>query len=170
MKTLLFLSGPMGVGKTTACRTLLERLQPGAWLDGDWCWMMRPFSVTEETRAMVLDNITAVLSRFLACPELDYVLFSWVMHREEIAETILSRLDLEGVRVYRCALLCAPETLRRRLEGDVRAGLRTPDAVDRGLSYLPLYREQRIAKLMTDGLTPEEIAHRIVECAQGETI
>ena len=119
---------------------------------------------------MVLDNITAVLSRFLACPELDYVLFSWVMHREEIAETILSRLDLEGVRVYRCALLCAPETLRRRLEGDVRAGLRTPDAVDRGLSYLPLYREQRIAKLMTDGLTPEEIAHRIVECAQGETI
>ncbi len=72
MKTLLFVNGPMGVGKTAVCKALLERLTPGVYLDGDWCWNMNPFHVT---KAMALDNITAMLSRYLACPELDYVIF-----------------------------------------------------------------------------------------------
>ena len=67
MKTLIFINGPMGVGKSVVCKALLERLTPGVYLDGDWCWNMNPFQVTDETRAMVLDNITAMLSRFLAC-------------------------------------------------------------------------------------------------------
>ena len=78
----------MGVGKTAVSQKLLERLAPSAYLDGDWCWKINPFRVTDETKAMVLDNITAVLSRFLACPELDYVIFSWVMHQPEIAGSI----------------------------------------------------------------------------------
>lgn len=117
---------------------------------------------------MVLDNITSILARFLQSPALDYVLFSWVMHREEIARTLLSRLDLEGVAVKRYTLLCAPETLRRRLEGDVRAGVRAADAVDRGLGYLPLYPGQDTMKIMTDGLTPAQAADRIVEDLKGE--
>lgn len=58
MKTLLFINGPMGVGKTAVCKALLKRLTPGAYLDGDHCWDMAPFRVTDETRSMVLDNIT----------------------------------------------------------------------------------------------------------------
>ena len=161
MKTLVFINGPMGVGKTAVCRELLERLQPGAWLDGDWCWMMRPFSVTEETKAMVLDNITALLFRFLQSPALDYVLFSWVMHQEEIARTILSRLDLDGVTVRRYTLLCTPEVLRQRLERDIQTRTRTADALERGLGYLPLYAEQDTIKIMTDGLTPAQVVDRL---------
>ena len=55
----------MGVGKSTVCRALMERLSRCLYLDGDWCWNMRPFSVTEETRALVLDNICSVLARDL---------------------------------------------------------------------------------------------------------
>lgn len=73
MKTLLFINGPMGVGKTAVCRALLERLTPSVYLDGDWCWNINPFQVTNETKSMAFDNITAMLSRFLASPELNYV-------------------------------------------------------------------------------------------------
>ena len=75
MKSLIFVNGPMGVGKTTVCQKLLKRLKPGVYLDGDWCWHMEPFRVTDATRTMVMDNITAMLSRFLTCAELDYIIF-----------------------------------------------------------------------------------------------
>ncbi len=54
MKTLLFINGSMGVGKTAVCKALLEQLTPGIFLDGDWCWNMNPFLVTDETTSMVL--------------------------------------------------------------------------------------------------------------------
>ena len=66
-KTLLLIGGPMGVGKSAVCEALLDLLQPGVYLDGDWCWHMRPFSVTDETKAMVLDNICAMLNRLRNC-------------------------------------------------------------------------------------------------------
>ena len=169
-KTLLLVNGPMGAGKSVVCRELLELLRPGAYLDGDWCWMTRPFQVTEESRAMVMDNITALLGRFLRSPALQYVIFGWVMHQEEIARTILRRLDLTDTVVARYTLLCSPETLRERIEKDIAAGLRTPDAAagrrgpdaaERSLAYLPLYEGQPTTKIMTDRLTPSQTAMAI---------
>ena len=77
---------------------------------------MNPFRVTDETRAMVLDNTTVLLSRFLACPELDYVIFSWVMHQPVIFCSILNRLELHGVKVLQYTLLCLKQTLFQRIE------------------------------------------------------
>lgn len=159
MKTLVFINGPMGVGKTAVGRALLERLTPGVYLDGDWC--MNPFLVTDETKSMVLDNITAMLSRFLACPELDYVIFGWVMHQSEIAQSILDRLNLSGVRVLRYTLLCSEQTLRQRIEAGTQAGVRSGDALERSLSYLPLYASQDTIKIMTDGRSVRETAEII---------
>ena len=161
MKTLIFINGPMGVGKTAVCRELLERLTPGVYLDGDWCWNMNPFQVTDETKSMVMDNITTLLSRFLACPELDYVIFGWVMHRPEIAQSILERLKLNGVKVFRFTLLCSEQTLRQRIEGDIQAGVRSRDALERSLAYLPLYDSQDTVKIMTDGRSAQETAEII---------
>ena len=163
MKALVFVNGPMGVGKSAVCQQLLGLLEPGVYLDGDWCWNMRPFQVTDETRAMVLDNITAMLSRFLACPELDYVIFGWVMHRVDIMKTILERLILTDVKVYHFTLLCSEQTLCRRIEADIQAGLRDRDAVARSLSYLPLYSGQDTLKIMTDGLSPRKAAEVIAK-------
>ncbi len=50
----------MGAGKTTVCNILKKKLKNSVFLDGDWCWDMEPFQVTEETKAMVMDNITYV--------------------------------------------------------------------------------------------------------------
>lgn len=162
MKTLIFINGPMGVGKTVVCRALLERLTPGVYLDGDWCWNMNPFQVTDETKSMVLDNITAALSRFLACPELDYVIFGWVMHQPEIAQSIFDRLKLHGVKVFQFTLLCSEQSLHQRIEADIQASVRRRDALERSISYLPLYGSQDTVKIMTDGRSVQETAETIV--------
>ena len=151
----------MGVGKSTVCEELLALLQPGVYLDGDWCWHMRPFTVTDETKAMVLDNICAMLSRFLSCPDLRYVIFGWVMHQQAILDTICSRLSLDNVRVVKLSLLASENVLRKRLERDIFEGKRTVDVVARSLSYLPLYQELDAEKLSTDALTAAEVAQMI---------
>lgn len=61
MKTLYLIGGTMGVGKTTVCRELQKSLPNCVFLDGDWCWDMKPFVVNEETRELVLDNICCLL-------------------------------------------------------------------------------------------------------------
>ena len=168
MKRLIVVNGPMGVGKTAACRELLELLRPGAYLDGDWCWEMRPFLVTEVTKAMVLDNICGVLNRFLRCEELMYIVFGWVLQQPETLETILSRLDTKGTAVHCFTLLASRDTLRGRLERDIRSGLRTADVVERSLAYLPLYEAQATKKVHTDGLPPREVALRLAQLIRDE--
>ena len=38
--------------------------------------LVMPFQVNDQTKAMVLDNITYLLNQFLAQPDFDYILFS----------------------------------------------------------------------------------------------
>ena len=164
-KTLLLIGGPMGVGKSAVCGELVDLLQPGVYLDGDWCWNMRPFSVTEETKAMVMDNICAMLNRFLGCPELRYVIFGWVMHQQTILDEICSRLPLEGVTVHKLSLLASEDVLRQRLGRDVAAGRRTAEGIGRSLAYLTLYAALNTQKIWTDKLSPRETAERIAALA-----
>ena len=81
MKTLYLIGGTMGVGKTTVSQQLKKDLANSVFLDGDWCWDMHPFQVTEETKALVLDNICYLLNRFLRCSLVESVIFCWVMSR-----------------------------------------------------------------------------------------
>ena len=166
MKRLYLVGGPMGVGKTAACQALKRMAENSVFLDGDWCWDMHPFRVTEETRAMVLDNIAFLLNRFLRCSALEHVIFGWVMHRQEIIDAILARVDTAGCAVYPISLVCRPEVLRARIERDVAAGRRDAGAVERGLSYLPLYRHLHTEQIDTSELTPEQVARRILERSQ----
>ena len=161
MKTLYMIGGPMGVGKTTVSRALLARLPHCAFLDGDWCWTMQPFTVTAETRAMVMDNITHVLSRFLQCSEFENIVFCWVMPQQKIVDDILSRLPLEGVKVVSISLNASPEVLTERIRRDIAAGLRDESVISRALSYLPLYEKVQSLKLDTSTLSVAEIAEQI---------
>jgi len=161
MKTLYLIGGPMGVGKSTVCQRLKVELDKAVFLDGDHCWDAHPFQVTEETKAMVVDNICHLLGNFLRCSAYQSVIFCWVMHQQAILDDILSRLDLEGCRVLPISLTCRPEALRARLEGDVKAGFRQGDVVDRALGYLPLYDELDTIHLDTTGLSPDQVAAAI---------
>lgn len=165
MKRLILVGGPMGVGKTAACQLLKKRLPRCAFLDGDWCWDMHPFIVTDETRAMVMDNITHLLSGFLACSELQNVVFCWVMHEQTILDSLLARLPLEDCAVTSVSLVAPPDALRTRLQRDVDAGLRTPDVIARSLAYLPKYDALDTIKLDTGALDAQQAAREIARLA-----
>lgn len=162
MKTLYLIGGTMGVGKTTVCNVLKKKLSNAVFLDADWCWDLHPFRVTPATKAMVMDNIHAMLGNFLKCPDIENILFCWVMHQQSIVDDVLSGLDLENVCVVNLSLVCTAQALRTRLEGDIANGIRTADVLDRSIRRLSGYDQLMTVKIDTTNLTPEEIALRIL--------
>jgi len=163
MKNLILIGGPMGVGKTAACRELQNILPKNVFLDGDWCWNMKPFTVTAETKAMVQQNIAFLLNSFLRCSEFENVIFCWVMHMQEIIDDLLASLDLSDVNVYTLSLVADEEALTRRIMGDVQAGVRTEDVIDRSLNYLPKYAALNTRKIDTSEISAAEAAQKIAE-------
>ena len=162
MKHLYIIGGTMGVGKTTVCRILKEKLEGSVFLDGDWCWDMHPFQVTEETKRMVQENIVFILNNFLSCTAYDHVIFCWVLHQQNIIDDLLARLRTDNCEVHLISLVCTPWELARRIQKDVEAGIRGEDAVGRSLSRLALYDSLSTLKLDVTELTPEETAGQIL--------
>ena len=162
MKRLYVLCGAMGVGKSATGRALRDLLPDCAFLDGDWCWDMHPFRVTEVTKRVVLDNICHALNNFLACGAFENIVFCWVLHRREILDGILARLDTRGWEVRPVALTSTPEALTARHQRDVAAGKRDEGSLARALAYLPLYGELGVPLLDTSVCTAPEAAERIL--------
>lgn len=167
MKDLIFLGGPMGVGKTTTARLLRDKLAPAVLLDGDWCWDMAPFVVNGENKAMVMGNIAYLLRAFLENSSFQAVVFSWVMDHDQIIQSILESLPEREFRFWSVSLTAAPEELRRRVERDIAAGLRRPGAVEESLARLPLYDAMDTIRLDTTRLTPEETAEALFRLVRG---
>lgn len=163
MKRLYLIGGPMGVGKTTVCRMLKRELPSCVFLDGDWCWDMDPFQVTEETKKMVLENITFLLNQFLRCSAYENIVFCWVMHQQDILDTILGNLEPGDWEAQAFSLVCSPEELMRRLLRDVEEGIRTADVIPRSLERLGCYAGLDTCHIDVTGLTPEETARLVVQ-------
>ena len=151
----------MGVGKTTVCRELQKTLPDCVFLDGDWCWDMRPFVVSAETKELVLDNICHCLNNFLRCAQFQNILFCWVLHEQAIIDTILARLDGADCRVVCVSLICDRAALTARLTKDIAEGRRESDILSRSLARLPMYREVSTIQIDTTDQTPRETAESI---------
>ena len=161
MKRLIIVNGTMGVGKTAVCRELQKLLPKNVFLDGDWCWYAKPFTVTEETKAMVMENIAFLLNSFLRCGEYENVIFCWVLDEQETVDRILSTLSTEGAEIKIFTLTAGEETLRERLMGDVEKGLREEDVIPRSMEKLPRYEKLRTEKINTDKMTARGVAEQI---------
>ena len=161
MKKLYLIGGTMGVGKTTVSKTLNRMLDNSVFLDGDWCWDAHPFTVTDETKALVMDNICHLLNNFIHCSAYENIVFCWVMHEQSIIDDILSLLDASACRVLSISLTCSKDALVARLEKDVESGLRTPDVIERSLIRLPLYDKLDTIKVDTTDKTVEGIAEAL---------
>ena len=114
MKTLYMIGGTMGVGKTTVCQQLKQDLPNSVFLDGDWCWDASPFQVTDETKAMVTNNICYVLNNFLKCSAYENIIFCWVMHEQRIIDSILEKLDTQNCEAKCISLVADEKTLCER--------------------------------------------------------
>ena len=151
----------MGVGKTANCRELNNNLDQSAWLDGDWCWMINPFIVNEENKRMVINNITYLLRSYLTNSSLQYVIFSWVIHLEEIYNDLLSPLDDLDFEVVKITLTCSEEALRERILSDVIHNLRDESSLENSIERLPMYKNMSTTKIDTTNLSIIETAEKI---------
>lgn len=161
-KKLYLIGGTMGIGKTTVSRILKSRLDRSVMLDGDWCWDMNPFTVNDETKAMVMDNICYLLNNFIKCSTYDNIIFCWVMHEQAIIDEILSRLDKSRCNVIPISLVCSENELRRRIQRDIDEGKRTPDVLERSTARLEMYSKLHTRRLDVTDLTPEETAEKLI--------
>lgn len=161
MKNLIFINGTMGAGKTSVSRELLKLLDRAVWLDGDWCWNADPFVVNDETKTMVLDNITHLLRSFLTCSEYDNIIFCWVMQEQSILNSVLERLDDLEFQFSAFTLMVSASALEARIQKDVISGIRTPDVLERSLQRLPLYEKMDTIKIDVSSVSAQEAARRI---------
>lgn len=160
MKKLIIINGTMGIGKTAVCRELYEKLERSVWLDGDWCWMMNPFVVTEENKRMVEDNITYMLRSFLNNSSIDYVFFDWVIHKEFIFDILLDRLKDLDFQLYKISLVCSEEALRQRILKD---DSRDESQIAASIERLHEYYEMDTIKIDTSDISIKETVNRIVD-------
>ncbi|XTR39161.1 AAA family ATPase [Paraclostridium tenue] len=160
-KKLIIINGVMGVGKTTISKALYKKLDNSFWLDGDNCWMMNPFEVTDENKFMVLDNISYILNNFIKNSKSKYIIFNWVIHTEDIMKDILNKIDSSSVDVYKITLMCSKENLINRINKDIKLGLRYEDNIKRSLDRLELYNKMDTVKIDTSNKSIEDIVDEI---------
>lgn len=153
----------MGVGKTTVCQKFKELLPDSVFLDGDWCWDMSPFKVTEETKAMVMDNICYILNNYIHCSAFNNIIFCWVMHEQRIIDDIVSALDTRECEVKLISLICGEQQLRKRLQKDIDARIRQRDILQRSIARLPLYESLDTIKIDVSDISAEQTAKIISE-------
>lgn len=152
----------MGVGKTSTCRIMKQKLENSVFLDGDWCWDMHPFQVTEETKRMVIENIVFLLNNFIHCSAYEHIIFCWVMHEQKTIDDILAKLDTDGCEVHMVSLVCSCTALENRLQKDVDEGIRGEDVIARSLSRLCLYEELNTVKIDVSDISTEQAADLVI--------
>lgn len=167
MKNLIIINGTMGVGKTTTSKALKNMLSNCVFLDGDWCWDMSPFIVTDETKEMVLDNITHLLKNFISCSEYENIIFCWVMHEEAIINEILSRLNKDECKLYKFSIVCSEQSLISRIRKDINKGIREKDIIERSVPRLKEYFTMDTKKIDVSDISAKEAAQIIYKLVIG---
>ena len=164
MTTFIFLHGPNGVGKSTTCEALHQRLAHSARLESEWCRMTHPFAWNEEIIALTIDNITHMLRSYLICSWLDYVIFSYGFHgpRQRIWDTVFDNLQDLPHTFIPITLTCdRGENVMR-----MRQNERDEARIQRALSARGLYDALPYPIVDTTHLTIDQAVDRVLGIVQ----
>ncbi|MBR5380285.1 MAG: hypothetical protein IK140_07095 [Clostridia bacterium] len=113
-KKLILISGSPCVGKSAVGIRLFEGYDNSAYLDGDWCWCVHPFSVMDPRLRNGDKSMSFVLSNYLDS-DFDLVFFtSVVLTDATIRESILRGINAKDYDVIGFTLTCSEETLKKR--------------------------------------------------------
>ena len=113
-KKLILISGSPCVGKTAVGERLFESYDNSAYLDGDWCWCVHPFSVTDKRLRNGDISMAFVLSNYLES-DFEYVFFTSVVLTDPgIRKGILNGITARDYQVIGFTLTCSEETLKKR--------------------------------------------------------
>ncbi len=113
-RKLILISGSPCVGKTAVGMRLFESYDNSAYLDGDWCWCVHPFSVADSRLRSGDRSMSFVLSNYLDSG-FAYVFFTSVVLTDPIIrEGILKGITAQDYEIVAFTLTCSEETLKKR--------------------------------------------------------
>ncbi|XFA99045.1 AAA family ATPase [Candidatus Izemoplasma sp. B36] len=78
-KKTIVIYGVPGVGKTTLGKRLFKKIDQSMLVDADDLWRINPFTVNDNNKRMVEENIKSVYNNFKENPELETFIFLWVI-------------------------------------------------------------------------------------------
>lgn len=165
MTKLVFIGGPMGVGKSTVTQLLCSDCERSVLLDGDWCWFQgdKEWDFSDKTKQMALNNIIYLLNSFLKNDAFDTVFFCWVLHDAVLEASILNQLKAP-FDFYHFSLICRPEVLKKRIFN--RSGLtqcQKEAQWKRAQERLSRYQDLKTSLLDTSDLTAADVCQKIKE-------
>lgn len=112
---------------------------------------------------MVMENICFLLNQFIRCSTYENIIFCWVMHEQGIIDEIISKLETEDCQIYTISLMCDADVLKKRLQKDIDAGIRSEDVIQRSIARIGLYEKLNTEKIDVSHIMPERAAEKIIE-------
>ena len=162
MKKLVFICGPNGVGKSTVCSELVKRWPGSAYVDSDWCRVMNPFALTDETEETIRSNMRNLILSYLFCPVVNKVIFSYGFHgrRKRVFDALMIELQQQTTfEFFPILLTCDEEENIRRMKKDKRETERIFRALQ---NSRVAYDDCPYPRIDTSHLSAEEVVTRII--------
>jgi len=161
LKTLIFINGPNGVGKSTTCERLFRRLPHSSRLDSEWCRMINPFDLTPEIELLAERHISLLLRGYLECSLVEHVIFSYGLHgpRKRIWERVLHNLRDLSYGLLPITLTCSEDENARRM---IQDGRDVPGYVQRSLQARVAYEGLPYPVIDSTGLSVDETVDQIL--------
>lgn len=146
MKNLLFLCGPNGIGKTTISKEIVKILPNSAYVDSDWCRIMNPFVLNDDTIPVISNNIGNMILSYFNCPIVETVIFSYGFHgrRKEVFKNVVCKISEFPHNFIPYLLWCGEEENIKRMKIDGRSA----EQIERTVSQ---------SRKAFDGVTYEKI-------------
>lgn len=168
MKRLILICGANGIGKSTACKLLNERLDGSAFIDSDYCRCMNPFSFSKEEIEVVISNISNMMINYFRLDTINNVIFQYGFHgaRKQIFDRILEQLNENGIifEFKPIILGCELEENIRRMQHDNRGA----DRIRRGvINTRTIYDEYDYPRIDTTSLDVPQTVDRIMQILAG---
>jgi hypothetical protein len=163
MKTLIIISGPMGIGKTVTGKRLCDKIGKAAFIDGDWCLDIHPFVGNKETKNMAIDNIIHLIKNYNKCTECNYIVFSWIMSRNTITK-IVEGLNENELKIYHITLICKEETLIKRWKNDKETEWRNEEWLKESIKSIAEFINRNDFSIMihNDNKNINEVVNNII--------
>jgi len=169
MPALILLGGPSGVGKTTTLRILEKSLENAGCLDADDVWRVSGTIATAENGPVAIDNVIAVMRGYFrgGC---ETGVLAWVFARPELYGPVIAGLSDVVDAVRQIYLVASPETIRQRMIARRRQNPKEDSleaAIEYAMSRVELIDALPFDKIDTTGLTPSEVAGRLMAYIRG---
>lgn len=162
MKKIIFVNGPMGIGKTSVSLKLTKLINNARIVHGDDCWDLSNILVNDFEKGKVFKTIASRIDEALSDAKVNVVIVDWVMHKKSIISLILNNIKFTDYEYKIVTLISNEEQLITRLQKDIKKGKRNEGGIEISLSYLKYYAVYDDILIDTSYLSVDEIANIII--------